>query len=51
MDDVLFGSYGSDSSSNLWSDPIVVVRMADIAQAVKEARDEQKMLLQEARDE
>ena len=51
MDDVLFGSYGSDSSSNLGSEPVAVVRMADIAQIVKQARDEQKTLLQEARDE
>ena len=51
MDDVLFGSYGSDSSSNLGSEPVAVVRMADVLAAVKEARDEQKTLLQQARDE
>ena len=43
--------FASDSSIDLGSEPLVVVRMADIAQAVKEARDEQKTLLQQARDD
>ena len=36
-------AWASDSSSDLGSAPVFRVSMADIAQAVKEARDEQKM--------
>ena len=44
-------AWSSESSVDLGSEPVVVVRFADIAQAVKEARDEQKRLLQQARDD
>ena len=44
-------AWASDSSVDLGSDTVAVVRMADVLAAVKEARDEQKMLLQQARDD
>ena len=44
-------AWASESSVDLGSDTVALVRMADVLEAVKEARNEQKTLLQQARDE
>ena len=44
-------AWASESSDDLGSDTVALVRMADVLAAVKQAREEQKTLLQQARDE